>query len=147
MNTEMHLLYINRNKIDNLQVVWRKWIYENRKKIIVFTVLLIMLVSLVGCGKKEKDQFTPIEEGETVAEIIIKDFGSIHVRFFDNEAPKAVENFITHAENGYYDGVSFHRIIDDFMIQGGDPTGTGRGGESIWGKSFEDEFHVKLPAL
>ena len=54
---------------------------KNRKKIIVFTVLLIMLVSLVGCGKKEKDQFTPIEEGETVAEIIIKDFGSIHVRF------------------------------------------------------------------
>lgn len=117
---------------------------KNRKKIIILTVCLIMLVSLVGCGKKDYDQFAPMEEGETVAEIIIKDFGSIHVRFFENGAPKAVENFITHAENGYYDGVSFHRIIDDFMIQGGDPTGTGGGGESIWGKSFEDEFHVKL---
>ena len=55
-------------------------------------------------------------------------------------APKAVENFITHAKNGYYDGLIFHRVIQDFMIQGGDPTGTGCGGASIWGKPFEDEF-------
>lgn len=55
-------------------------------------------------------------------------------------APKAVENFTTHAKNGYYDGVIFHRIIKDFMIQGGDPNGTGTGGESIWGRPFEDEF-------
>lgn len=57
-------------------------------------------------------------------------------------APKAVENFTTHAKNGYYDGLIFHRVIKDFMIQGGDPTGTGCGGESIWGKSFEDEFDI-----
>ncbi|QDF28115.1 peptidylprolyl isomerase [Halarcobacter anaerophilus] len=55
-------------------------------------------------------------------------------------APKAVENFVTHAKNGYYDGLIFHRVIKNFMIQGGDPTGTGRGGESIWGKPFKDEF-------
>jgi len=55
-------------------------------------------------------------------------------------APKAVENFVTHAKNGYYDGLIFHRVIKNFMIQGGDPTGTGRGGESIWKKPFEDEF-------
>lgn len=57
-------------------------------------------------------------------------------------APKAVENFTTHAKNGYYDGLIFHRVIKDFMIQGGDPTGTGCGGESIWGKAFEDEFTI-----
>lgn len=57
-------------------------------------------------------------------------------------APKTVENFVTHSKNGYYDGLIFHRVIKDFMIQGGDPTGTGMGGESIWGTKFEDEFSV-----
>lgn len=57
-------------------------------------------------------------------------------------APKTVENFVTHAKNGYYDGLIFHRVIKDFMIQGGDPTGTGMGGESIWGTKFEDEFSL-----
>lgn len=66
--------------------------------------------------------------------------GDMTFALFPETAPKAVENFTTHAENGYYDGLIFHRIIKDFMIQGGDPTGTGCGGESIWGKSFEDEF-------
>ena len=65
--------------------------------------------------------------------------GSIELKLFDNIAPKACENFRTHAENGYYDDIIFHRIIEAFMIQGGDPTGTGRGGKSIWGKPFEDE--------
>lgn len=60
----------------------------------------------------------------------------------EKAAPKAVENFTTHAKNGYYDGLIFHRVIRDFMIQGGDPTGTGCGGESIWGNSFEDEFSL-----
>ena len=60
---------------------------------------------------------------------------------------KTVENFTTHAKNGYYNGLIFHRVIKDFMIQGGDPTGTGMGGESIWGNSFEDEFTPKLHNL
>lgn len=77
--------------------------------------------------------------GETVA-VINTTMGTIEIRLFPSEAPKAVENFITHAKNGYYDGLIFHRVIKDFMIQGGDPTGTGRGGESIWGSAFEDEF-------
>ena len=67
--------------------------------------------------------------------------GDISLRLFPEAAPKAVENFKTHCKNGYYDGVIFHRVIDEFMIQGGDPTGTGQGGESIYGKDFEDEFH------
>ncbi|MGK0309394.1 MAG: peptidylprolyl isomerase [Lentimonas sp.] len=65
--------------------------------------------------------------------------GSIELKLFDDIAPKTCENFRTHAKNGYYNGIIFHRIIEEFMIQGGDPTGTGSGGESIWGKSFEDE--------
>ena len=81
--------------------------------------------------------------GETIA-IMHTSMGDIHIRFFPEAAPKAVENFLTHARNGYYDGLTFHRVIKDFMIQGGDPNGNGSGGESIWGKGFEDEFDAKL---
>lgn len=70
--------------------------------------------------------------------------GDIQVALFSELAPKTVENFTSLAEKGYYDGIIFHRVIPDFMIQGGDPTGTGRGGESIWGKPFADEFTPQL---
>lgn len=70
--------------------------------------------------------------------------GTIEIKLFPEEAPKTVENFMTHVENGYYNGLFFHRVIKDFMLQGGDPTGTGMGGESIWGKSFADEFSRNL---
>ncbi|KAL2004731.1 hypothetical protein VTN00DRAFT_3259 [Thermoascus crustaceus] len=66
--------------------------------------------------------------------------GDIHLRLFPSAAPKAVENFVTHARNGYYNNTIFHRVIRKFMIQGGDPNGDGTGGESIWGGEFEDEF-------
>ncbi|EAS27312.3 peptidyl-prolyl cis-trans isomerase cypE [Coccidioides immitis RS] len=66
--------------------------------------------------------------------------GDIHLRLFPSVAPKAVENFVTHARNGYYNNTIFHRVIRKFMIQGGDPLGDGTGGESIWGGEFEDEF-------
>ena len=66
--------------------------------------------------------------------------GDFTLELFPEVAPKTVENFVTHAKNGYYDGVIFHRVIEYFMIQGGDPTGTGMGGESIYGRTFEDEF-------
>lgn len=66
--------------------------------------------------------------------------GDFTLELFPEVAPKTVENFVTHAKNGYYDGVIFHRVIEDFMIQGGDPTGSGMGGESIYGRTFEDEF-------
>jgi peptidylprolyl isomerase len=66
--------------------------------------------------------------------------GNIKVELRADLAPKAVENFVTHSKNGYYNGQIFHRVIKDFMIQGGDPTGTGAGGESIWGGKFADEF-------
>lgn len=68
--------------------------------------------------------------------------GDMEFVLFPEVAPKAVENFVTHSKNGYYNGLIFHRVIQDFMIQGGDPTGTGMGGESVFGKSFEDEFSL-----
>ena len=70
--------------------------------------------------------------------------GEISFRLFNEIAPKACENFITLAKKGYYNGIIFHRVIRDFMIQGGDPTGTGMGGESIWGEAFEDEFDINF---
>lgn len=70
--------------------------------------------------------------------------GDIEIELFPDEAPKTVENFIELAKKDYYNGVIFHRVIDNFMIQGGDPTGTGRGGESTWGGKFKDEFSPKL---
>lgn len=70
--------------------------------------------------------------------------GTIKIKLFPEIAPKAVENFMTHAKDGYYDGLTFHRVIKDFMIQGGDPKGDGTGGESIWGKGFETEISNKL---
>jgi len=65
--------------------------------------------------------------------------GNIEVKLMPDVAPKTCENFEKLAEKGYYNGIIFHRVIKDFMIQGGDPTGTGRGGESIWGQKFADE--------
>ena len=81
--------------------------------------------------------------GEQVA-VMHTSMGDISLRFFPEAAPKTVENFITHAKEGYYDNLLFHRVIEDFMIQGGDPLGNGTGGESIYGDSFEDEFSDHL---
>lgn len=86
------------------------------------------------------------QKGEQIA-ILKTNMGDIKVKLFPQYAPKTVENFTTHAQNGYYNGLIFHRVIKDFMIQGGDPKGTGTGGESIWGGSFKDEFTKELHNL
>ena len=88
----------------------------------------------------EIKQLNPAQKGDTVA-LMHTNFGDIKILMLKEYAPKTCENFITHSKNGYYNGLIFHRVINDFMIQGGDPTGTGCGGESIWGRSFQDEFH------
>lgn len=88
-------------------------------------------------------QFSYMHKGDTVA-VLHTNYGDISLRFFPEYAPKAVENFITHAKEGYYDGVTFHRVINDFVIQGGDPEGTGMGGNSIWGTPFENEVSMDL---
>jgi peptidylprolyl isomerase domain and WD repeat-containing protein 1 len=67
-------------------------------------------------------------------------FGDIHIRLFPQQSPLAVENFVGHAQSGYFEGVIFHRVIPKFMIQTGDPLGDGTGGETIWGKQFENMF-------
>ncbi len=92
------------------------------------------------------NQLSLPESGETVA-VMHTSKGDIKIRMFGDYAPKAVENFVTHSKNGYYNGLTFHRVIKDFMIQGGDPTGTGCGGESIWGTNFKDEFCPELHNL
>ncbi|EFA85921.1 WD40 repeat-containing protein [Heterostelium album PN500] len=76
--------------------------------------------------------------------VIHTSVGDVHVQLFPDECPKTVENFTTHAKNGYYDGIIFHRVIKGFMVQTGDPQGDGTGGTSIWGKDFEDEFSRNL---
>lgn len=118
-------------------------------------LILSLTVFLVACGqdtdeldKNEQggiemnlEQLNLPKKGDEIA-IMRTNHGDIMIRLFPDIAAKAVENFTTHAKNGYYDGITFHRVINDFMIQGGDPDGTGRGGQSIWGSSFEDEFDI-----
>lgn len=111
------------------------------KKIMACSLGLLTALTLLGGCKSGGDGSLPqfdqeIQEGEEIAVITVKGYGEIKVRFFPDEAPKAVENFTTHAKEGYYDGLTFHRVIADFMIQGGDPKGDGTGGESIWGEGF-----------
>ena len=91
-------------------------------------------------------QLEAVKSGDTVA-VMHTNMGDIEIKLFPEHAPKTVENFTTHAKNDYYNGIIFHRVIKDFMIQGGDPTGTGMGGESIWGRSFKDEFTPELHNL
>lgn len=91
----------------------------------------------------EKQMKLP-EVGEQIAIMHIKDYGDVFMKFFPEVAPKAVENFVKHSQEGYYNGLTFHRVINEFMIQGGDPLGTGTGGESIWGKGFGTELDLSL---
>ena len=103
--------------------------------------------ALEGFGMVEKELHFPqvnIEAVEGPIATIKTNHGDMRIKLFPDHAPKTVANFIALSKDGYYDGVIFHRIIKDFMIQGGDPTGTGMGGESIYGESFEDEFSEEL---
>jgi len=101
-----------------------------KKVVFIVTSLLLSHVSAAAQDKS----------GDDIVVIFETTSGNISLKMYPNVAPKAVENFTGLVQKGYYDGIIFHRVIKNFMIQGGDPTGTGRGGESIWGKSFEDEF-------
>lgn len=115
---------------------------------------LFFVLLLSGCtpetvstseGKSTSATQQETIENKTHSYVVIQTtLGELEIELYDDIAPLAVENFTTHIKNGYYNGVAFHRIIKDFMIQGGDPTETGRGGESIWKKDFKDEFKDKV---
>ncbi len=141
-----------------------------KKKLLLCLTAAFIAVSFAACGKtgekttendntaaeteetQEEPKYQPVtklpqlegvQKGDTIA-TIHTNMGDIKVWFFPEYAPKAVENFTTHAKEGYYDNVTFHRVINNFMIQGGDPDGTGMGGESIWGAEFENEVTYDL---
>ncbi len=92
-------------------------------------------------NKVEFTQLDKPKKGDLVA-VIETSEGTIKVKFLPEVAPKAVKNFVEHSLDGYYDGLTFHRVIDNFVAQGGDPLGTGTGGESVWGKDFVNEVNV-----
>lgn len=104
-----------------------------------FLGLLVFGVVANSQGIAESAEAKKIES-QKIQAVLETTSGKITLDLFPQIAPKAVENFVTHINEGYYNGVIFHRVIRKFMIQGGDPTGTGRGGESIWGEDFEDEI-------
>ncbi|MDT8322942.1 MAG: peptidylprolyl isomerase [Bacteroidota bacterium] len=118
----------------------------NNIRFFVFTMLLVMLAALSATAQTG-DATTDKEETSVEKEIAVieTNHGTIEIEFFREDAPKTVENFVQLAKKGYFDGVTFHRVISGFMIQGGDPTGSGSGGESIYGKSFDDEIDADSP--
>lgn len=128
------------------------------KKILALLLAGVMALSFAGCQQETSEnessqpeteisaypQLTDKPAQDSEVAIVETEAGTIKMCFYPEYAPKAVENFLTHAKEGYYDGLTFHRIIDDFMIQGGDPNGDGTGGESIWGEGFGEEITVNL---
>jgi len=117
-------------------------------KKILFPLFLVVIAAgiLFADDKLNNANSNTSEKGnyfmsDSITVAIIKtNMGTIEIELFADKTPKTVENFVGLAEKGYYNGVIFHRVIKKFMIQGGDPTGTGRGGASFWGGKFEDEF-------
>ena len=107
-----------------------------RKMLLLVAIFLLTVPNFVNAEEKENAVSNPIVVLET-------NQGNIEITLFKDIAPKTVENFVGLAKKGYYNGIIFHRVINNFMIQGGDPTGTGMGGESLWGGKFDDEFSPK----
>lgn len=96
-------------------------------------------------NQKENIVMTDSTKNDSITVAVVKtSMGTIEIELFTDKTPRTAENFTGLAKKGYYNGIIFHRVIDNFMIQGGDPTGTGRGGESFWGGKFSDEFHPSL---
>lgn len=123
-------------------------------KNLIFIILTVALLACSGNEEKKEKPITKVEDevkellnindNEKLVATVKTNVGDFEIELFASKTPKTVENFVGLATTGKYDGVIFHRVIPQFMIQGGDPTGTGRGGESFWGGKFEDEFDVSL---
>lgn len=108
-------------------------------RILSLSVLALVLGLSVATGQDAKSSKKKEKAVEKEIVVIETNMGTIELEMYRQDAPKTVENFVQLAKKGYYDGIIFHRVISGFVIQGGDPTGTGTGGESIYGKKFEDE--------
>ena len=108
-------------------------------------LLCVCLLWIAGCSPSPEKGNTKVPAGARSSgglhAVIDTDKGAVAIELLATDAPKAVENFRLLAEHGYYDGLTFHRIVKGFMIQGGDPTGDGTGGESAWGGTFADEIN------
>jgi len=123
------------------------------KKILSSLLVCTVMLSLSGCFGNDKEtnevpaaqvnitQFDAPKSGDIVATMKTS-LGEMKFKLLKDVAPKAVENFVGLANKGYYNGLTYHRVMNEFMVQGGDPTGTGAGGESIWGEPFKDEFDI-----
>ena len=108
-------------------------------------ILILSIVLLFACHSNSESKSNATFKMPVKPVIVMEtNSGTIKCRLFPEIAPLACENMIRLAEKGYYNGIIFHRVIKEFMIQGGDPTGTGRGGESIWNEKFKDEFSSKV---
>lgn len=112
---------------------------KNFKNVLWVVAFLIILV-LVGTVVWGYYRNLTMEVKNPVATMEVENFGTVKIELYPDKAPETVANFITLANRGFYDGLTFHRVVKDFMIQGGDPEGTGAGGESIWGEGFEEEL-------
>lgn len=119
------------------------------KKIVFYFSTVALLFYCLACGPKviqssqdgaTANQLLDLKEREKLVAVVETNKGTIELELFAGETPRTVKNFVTLAVKGYYNGLTFHRVIRDFMIQGGDPTATGEGGKSIYGKDFEDEI-------
>lgn len=115
------------------------------KKLFLLFLAITFISTQISFAQKSKSQTQKAKQTKTqLVAVFETNMGKFECELFEDKAPKTVANFVGLAEKCYYDGVIFHRVIDNFVIQGGDPTGTGRGGESIYGHPFEDEFHPEL---
>ncbi len=106
--------------------------------------LAVMLLAAAGCSRAE-DKSVTTPKPPPIFAVLETEKGPIEIELLPGDAPKTVENFCLLAERGYYNGLKFHRIVKDFMLQTGDPLGTGKGGESAWGKPFDDEIQKNSP--
>jgi cyclophilin family peptidyl-prolyl cis-trans isomerase len=116
---------------------------RNSRSLPLFALPCVALLWLAGCGPSSGNPKVPAgaKSSGGMHGTIETDKGAIEIQFLAADAPKAVENFRLLAEHGYYDGLTFHRIVKGFMIQGGDPVGDGSGGQSAWGEPFADEIN------
>lgn len=110
---------------------------------LLLTSCVISYFNLSPLAAQDKQKIKAAKKVKAPIVVIATNMGKIEVMMYKQDAPKTVENFKQLSMKGYYNGIIFHRVIPSFMIQGGDPTGTGMGGESIYGKTFEDEFSPK----